>query len=278
MNKRIVSTKNNNIELWIAFFVLLVITALYGGMVAWQGIPPASGLLGHLIGVAGFILMLMTETLYSLRKRSRSARWGRTANWLKFHIFTGIVGPYMVLLHTAWRFNGLAGATLLMTILIVISGFIGRYIYTAVPRTVDGAEVESDQLQGQIRVLQSQLQEWFNDHPDVARLIDPTLLSPVENMGGGAALVFNRMVWLRKRRWQWNRLRRALSSPLREQARQLEHLILRQQELTRQVAALSAARRLLALWHAIHIPIGMALFTAAILHAAAAFYYATLMK
>ena len=69
------------------------------------GLPSASHLFGHGIGVVGFVLMLMTETLYSLRKRSTSARWGSTQSWLRFHMFTGMVGPYMVLLHPAMSFT-----------------------------------------------------------------------------------------------------------------------------------------------------------------------------
>jgi hypothetical protein len=42
--------------------------------------------------------------------------------------------------------------------------------------------------------------------------------------------------------------------------------------------ALKSARRLLALWHTVHIPIGMALFTAAFIHMGAALYYATFLK
>jgi len=71
--------------------------------------PTASGWVGHGIGIAGSILMLMTATLYSLRKLRADASWGSTASWLRFHMVTGLVGPYMVLLHTAMRFHGLAG-------------------------------------------------------------------------------------------------------------------------------------------------------------------------
>ena len=74
-----------------------------------RGIPPASELFGHGLGILGFILMLMTETLYSLRKRSRSVKWGKMSIWLQFHIFTGLVGPYMVLLHTSWKFQRAGG-------------------------------------------------------------------------------------------------------------------------------------------------------------------------
>jgi hypothetical protein len=42
--------------------------------------------------------------------------------------------------------------------------------------------------------------------------------------------------------------------------------------------ALKQARSLLALWHTIHIPIGMVLFISAFVHIGAALYYATFLK
>ena len=180
-----------NKELWLAFSAMILITGGYGLVLFFtRQVPPASELFGHGIGIIGFIFMLMTETLYSLRKRSRSVTWGRMSTWLQFHIFTGLVGPYMVLLHTSWKFNGLAGVTTLFTLIIVISGFIGRYIFTRIPRTLDGLEMEGTLSQ----------------------------------------------------------------------------------------EALKQTRRLMALWHTIHIPIGMVLFVSAFVHIGAALYYATLLK
>jgi hypothetical protein len=180
-----------NKELWLALLAALLITGFYLLVLFnTRHIPPASELFGHGLGVVGFLLMLMTETLYSLRKRSRSVRWGRMSAWLQMHIFMGLVGPYLVLLHTSWKFNGLAGVTTLLTVVIVVSGFVGRYIFTRVPRTLEGLEIEGTLSQ----------------------------------------------------------------------------------------EALKQARRLLALWHTVHIPIGMALFIAAFVHAGAALYYATFLK
>ncbi len=178
-------------ELWGSFIAGIIISAFYGGVILFtRQIPPAKEIFGLSLGILGFVLMLMTEILYSLRKRSRLAHWGRMSDWLKFHIFTGLVGPYMVLLHTSWKFNGLAGVITLFTIVIVISGFIGRYIYTRIPRTAEGIEIES-----------------------------------------------------------------GLST-----------------EAVRQ------ARRLMALWHTIHIPIGMVLFAAVFIHIGGAIYYALLLR
>ena len=81
-----------NRELWLAFLAMILITGLYALVVVFtREIPPAGELFGHGIGIIGFIFMMMTETLYSLRKRSRTVKWGRMSTWLQIHIFTGIV-------------------------------------------------------------------------------------------------------------------------------------------------------------------------------------------
>jgi xanthosine utilization system XapX-like protein len=182
-----------NRELWLAILAMLVIGIIYGIVVLQtKAIPNAAGLFGHLLGIVGFLLMLMTEILYSLRKRSHLARWGRMSDWLQFHIFTGLVGPFMVLLHSSWKFNGLAGIVTLGTVFIVVSGFVGRYIYTRIPRTVEGMELASSAGETQS-------------------------------------------------------------------------------------AALARARRMISVWYAVHIPLGLALFIAAFFHISGALYYATLL-
>ena len=150
--------RNSLNELLVALLIVVLITTGYAWLVWLQGgVPAASEWLGHSLGAVGLLLMLMTETLYSLRKRSVKAAWGRPADWLKFHIITGIVGPYLALLHTACKFQGLAGVLLLFTGVVVLSGFIGRYIYTAVPRTVEGAVVEEAELVRQMDELEAEL-------------------------------------------------------------------------------------------------------------------------
>lgn len=272
-------TQRGNPELWAAFVAVLAITLFYILAVAMLGeVPGSSDLIGHTIGILGFILMLMTETLYSWRKRSRQARWGRMAQWLNFHIFTGIVGPYMVLFHSAWDFKGLAGLTMLLTVLIVLSGFIGRYIYTAVPRSADGVELEAGQLEAQIGATQADLESWMAQEPQAAQALQPFLSGESNAAGAGTALVLERSWsdWRERRRWR--QARRAMSPEIRQQADRLHLLARRQQVLRRQMASLGMARRMLALWHTVHIPIGMVLFVAAGIHIVAAFYYATLLR
>jgi hypothetical protein len=220
-------------ELVLALVAIVAITALYGAYVNAVAIPAASGLLGHSLGIIGFTMMLMTETLYSLRKRAMRRPRGSMQSWLRFHIFTGIVGSYLVVLHSAWSFNGLAGVLTLMTLVVVGSGFVGRYIYTAVPRTADGVVIEAQELRLQVEALR---------------------LEVAHGAPAGVATV---------------------SREVRHQERIAKR---RLRELEQQMGALRWARRTLATWHAIHIPLGMALFVMAFAHIAGAIYYATLLR
>lgn len=155
----------NAIELWLAFLAAILVTGLYALVLIFtREIPPASDLFGHGLGIFGFLLMLMTETLYSIRKRVRSVRFGRMSGWLQFHIFTGLVGPYMVLLHTSWKFNGLAGVTTLLTVVIVISGFVGRYIFTRIPRTAEGYVIEGSLSADALRHARRLMALWHTIH------------------------------------------------------------------------------------------------------------------
>jgi hypothetical protein len=48
-------------------------------------------------------------------------------------------------------------------------------------------------------------------------------------------------------------------------------------QVQRQINNLAAARRLLSLWHTVHIPLGLTLFMVAFIHIGAAIYYAVLL-
>jgi hypothetical protein len=264
-------------ELWSALGAMLLFTLLYLWVVIrLDTVPPAGDLFGHGLGILGFILMLMTETLYSLRKRSRRAHWGRMSSWLRFHIFTGLVGPYLVLLHTSWKFNGLAGIVTALMIAVVLSGIFGRYIYTAVPRTADGAVIEAAELEQQIAVAEADLQRWLAERPDVdQRLVQRMAALPAD---GGPLLVLGRTFLEWDYRLAWRREQRRMGTLEKGQARELDRLLRQRRSLRRQVASLALARRMLATWHTVHIPIGMVLFTAAFVHIGAAIYYATLLR
>jgi hypothetical protein len=260
-------------ELIFSAVAVALVTAGYVS-VAQNGLPQPSGWLGHGLGVIGFLMMLCTETLYTLRKRARRLVIGRTSTWLHFHIFTGIVGSYLVLLHSGGKFNGLAGVLALLTVIMVISGFVGRYIYTAVPRTLDGVEVAVQDLEDQIASADQRLQQL-----GVSAEGKEALALATEAPPRGYMLVLGRgLVRWRQRRRLHRAMQHVHAVGGAQEAAQLEELLAERYRLRMQIHSLEVTRRLLALWHLMHIPLGGVLFTLAFIHIGAALYYATLLK
>ena len=98
-----------------------------------------AGVVGHGYGVVGTLLMVSGVGMYSLRKRSTLlAEMGKLATWLQLHIFLCTLGPFLVLLHTSFRFGGLVSIAFWSMTLVVVSGIFGRYLYVRIPKTING--------------------------------------------------------------------------------------------------------------------------------------------
>jgi hypothetical protein len=261
-------------ELVISLLAVLAITAAFS-YVAQDGIPSPASALGHGMGVVGFLLMLSTETLYSIRKRFTSFTLFSMNTWLRIHIVTGIVGSYLVVLHSGWKFNGLAGVLTGLTLVMVASGLIGRYIYTALPRNLEGVELEVADLEEQIAGLDFKLA----GAEEEMQLLFPSSaavdLMVAQLPQRGWRLFLGRW-WLERRLHQ--RLRRTFADLPPEQAEKLETLLESRYRLQLQVRSLAMVRRVFALWHLFHVPLSIMLFTLAFVHVGAALYYATFMK
>ena len=265
----------SNFELKLSFLVVFFLAVVY---IFYElvTIPSGGHAFGHAIGILGSILMIMTELLYSARKRLTVFKYGQVRNWLSFHIFTGIVGPTLVLMHTGLEFRGLAGLTMLLTILVVASGFLGRYIYTAVPRTLAGVEVDRRTLEQDLEHQQEELLAWSaGKSARVQQLIaQKTTVAITEDLSISEVLVH------RWREWQEQRqLRQVLGQLEKEEkarADEIERLVRRQQRLVRQIRSLQTVRRLMGMWHTAHVPLGLTLFTAMVIHIIATIYYGAL--
>jgi hypothetical protein len=88
---------------------------------------------GGVLGVSGTVLMLV-PLAYSLVKRvkwvrDRVWRWVSMRTLLAVHIYAGILGPILALLHTGHKFDSPLGVALTaMMLFVVLSGFTGRYL------------------------------------------------------------------------------------------------------------------------------------------------------
>jgi len=254
----------------------LVVLAPVGLCYAWQvrsGVPtPGSGV-GRCLGIAGFLLMLSAETLYTIRKRVRGFTLGRMSFWLQMHVFCGIVGSALVLLHAAGRFQGVAGLAAGLTIVMVISGFVGRYLYTAVPRTLDGTEIGVQELFTRFAAAERRLSllgVQLSTH-EVAAL-EGDVRWPWFLVLLGRPLL----------QWQQQRSVRQLLQrlPLADKSsmREIETLLTNRLRLQWEIRELFATRRWLAAWHLFHVPVGLVLFVLAFTHVFGAMYYSRLLN
>ncbi len=111
-----------------------------------QNLKPG-GIRGHGLGIIG-TLMMLTLLVYSMRKRNFIFRGiGQIGSWLDFHIFLGIMGPLFVILHTAFKLNGIVALSFWSMILVSLSGFLGRYLYLQIPRNISGHEINLQELE-----------------------------------------------------------------------------------------------------------------------------------
>jgi hypothetical protein len=267
-----------NFELNLSYVVVVLMVAVY---VVYETVSTPSGghPFGHSLGIIGATLMLMTEILYSARKRWRFFNIGRLRHWLSFHIFTGIVGPTLVLMHTGLEFRGLAGLTMLLTVLVVASGFLGRYIYTAVPRTLAGIEVDRRTLEADAAEKRAALTAWAADKSDRVQELIATETRGSEVSGDEELPVLA----IFTRRFEEWREKRQITAEIKkldkeEQARlaEIEQMLEQQQRLMRQIKSLKTVRRLMGWWHTLHVPLGLTLFTAMFIHIFGSLFYSGL--
>ena len=116
-------------------------------LLAWLGFLlhrsprfPGSGL-GAVFGIAGAALMLV-PLAYPIAKRipflsARMTAHVSMQSLLTLHVYAGIFGPVLAIIHTGHKFDSLLGITLTAAmLLVVVSGFAVRYLLTYVTHEI----------------------------------------------------------------------------------------------------------------------------------------------
>ncbi|MCU0914586.1 MAG: hypothetical protein MUC88_08495 [Planctomycetes bacterium] len=139
----------------------------------YYGLPPAerpfhvyhdllrpSGHAGLPCGVVATTLFVLNLG-YLIRKRLIHFRWlGSRRTWMSFHAVTGIAGGALVALHAAFRSTSALGVLALIALAITVaSGVIGRYLYAKVPRSLEGRELEIEQVRERLHAYRHQLED-----------------------------------------------------------------------------------------------------------------------
>ncbi|NOZ75515.1 MAG: hypothetical protein GXO90_09125 [FCB group bacterium] len=226
------------------------------------------GIYGHGLGILGSVMILLLLT-YSARKRIRKfRRWGKLPSWLNYHIFLGITGPLLITLHTTFKFGGLVSISYWSMMAVMLSGFIGRYIYVKIPRKINGEEMSRKEIEAHNEELKRQLTEEFRLSSDQLALI--------EQVGGVHKIkqrgLFGIFTFFIMDLFNWLTLRRIShlvfksASVPKARLREFHHLLSRRVRNSRRIAFLQAAQKLFHYWHVIHKPFAYTMIVIMIVH------------
>ncbi len=285
------------LQVWLAAaacIIFLAAVAAYGFDYYWLSaadrpyspkhvILRPSGTVGVNLGILGVFLFLLIF-LYPLRKKiSWLARRGSAKHWLDFHVVIGMAAPVLIAFHASFKFHGIAGMAFWIMFLVALSGFVGRYLYAQIPRSINAAELS-------LRELASQEEELTNllAGQDIlsAEMLAPLLRTPtpedVKHMSAWRA-VLEMMSTDIALPFRIARLRRCVLGPLGKVSSfggffatgnlRLEEVIRsarRKASLSKRIAYLARTQQVLYLWHVVHRPFSYSFAVLAVLHIAVA--------
>lgn len=235
-----------------------------------------SGTIGQSFGIAGLALFLFMW-LYPFRKKLGLVRWlGTVGAWLRVHTYIGLALPLLIAVHAGWRFRGLIGLGYLAMVIVAASGIVGRYLYTRIPRSKNGAELSREEIASRRRALVTGIAADLGLLPEEVEAALERAVNPagVAGVGGTLLRLFSDDV----ARWRAvSSLRRAWGAP-RDGARPVEPKVLNaavklardEIRLAQQIRVLDATQRVFRYWHVAHRPVSITALVAVGVHVAVA--------
>lgn len=161
----------------------------------------SSGSIGHLYGNVG-IGLILGNLLYLVRRRFVHVPWlGSMRAWMDWHVFSGIVGPAFVLLHSAFTLRTWPAIVSAVSLaIVVVTGLFGRYLYRLVPRIADGRQEPAEELAADVDHALMDLHRLGPGSPQAAELVETRVETAVQNVGRsltglGAIVSTLRVLW-----------------------------------------------------------------------------------
>jgi hypothetical protein len=228
-----------------------------------------SGPVGQTFGVVGAAMMLVPFA-YAMRKRYRWMRFTGPQNvWLEVHLFCGIVGPALVTFHTSFKFNGVVSVAYWSMVLVMLSGFAGRFLYLRIPRSLRGVELTRAELDARAAELDAAMTSAAPVGPlrdRLARFTKDAAPSRVTTLG---LLVGEFAIGRRTRALDAEMARAAVPLAIRQE---VLALTVERARLVTRVAYLERTKKLFAMWHVFHLPLVWLMLAIVAVHVAAALY------
>ena len=219
----------------VTLLVLLMLTVWLGFL--FHRSPRFAGSpLGGLLAVSGASLMLVPLATYWVTKRAPSIKrrlsaWMSMRTLLTVHIYTGLLGAILVLLHTGHKFDSPLGMALTaMVLLVALSGFVGRCLMSQIGLKLREKQARLERLQlvfegmGDDHAQQEVGNSSVRSTPRVRSLFGSPPLTGEEDSstsvgavaGGIADLEYSIAVhaWFKKWFQKWLRFHRAITGVL----------------------------------------------------------------
>jgi len=235
---------------------------------AYRLLRPA-GDFGHGFGIIGSSMMLFM-LLYSVRKRTRIFRnWGRLNRWLDIHIFFGIIGPLLIVLHTSFKVQGLVAVSFWSMVAVAGSGILGRYLYLQIPRSIRGDELSHEQINQALAEAESDDIVDFKIDEKIMIEIENDFLAKIAEGRGIISSVATSIIddltsFISKRRLYKKHLLKYGLSP--EVTRKLGALARKRALLKRKSMLLNQIQQLFHYWHVFHKPFAIIMYIIMLVH------------
>lgn len=221
-----------------------------------------SGIIGHGLGIAGSLSMIMGMLLYMVRKRMRAlSRWGTLKNWLEFHIFLCTLGPMLVLFHTAFKFGGIVAVSFWSMVAVFLSGIIGRFIYIQIPRTIEGRELNLAEVRGLKTDLDTVLKSSYNLDEETSQTIFSVINQQSLNAGGLFKMYISEFQTIR----QVKTVLRKSEFP-KNSINSIVELVKKDMSLSRKIERLNTMQKLFNYWHVAHLPFALVMLIIMVIH------------
>ncbi len=232
------------------------------------------GTIGHGLGIIGSLMMIFMLA-YSLRKRIRAFyHWGRLSTWLNVHIYFGIVGPLLVVLHSSFKLNGIVSISFWSMLLVMFSGILGRYLYLKIPRDFSGEELTLQKVQEEARQLIHQLDKDYHIDPQhVSAFLKKYQAKALEDKPL-FLLWFHLMLFDLKKVRIYREIRRWLEEAgvAPHQQKALATLIWKRIQLEFELTLWNKIHLLFHYWHVFHKPFAIIMYLIMVVHAGIAIW------
>ena len=228
-----------------------------------------SGMIGHGLGIIGSLMMIFGVSSYMIRKRKpRLVRFGYLKHWLEFHIFLCSVGPVLILYHTAFKFGGIVSVSFWSMAAVVLSGVIGRFIYVQIPRSIQGNELEIDDINTMSTNLTAKLKSEFGINGIISEKLESiSFADQYKNASLSKSLIlifkvyFQSLSLLRNIYYEIDHM-----NLVKRKARKVKSLVKSKIVLSRRIGMLRTTQKFFKYWHIVHLPFAIVMFVIMFIH------------